>query len=149
MDFLDIGWLWLYVGAGLMLAEILTPGFVMFFFGLSSATVGAFVLLLPDQFCPSFKWQLAMFSIFSLVYIVTLRRYMKKIFLGDNGRSRALIDQFAGRIGEVSATIEPGLPGRVLVGDAEWSAEAGEYIPVGTKVRILSRKNITLTVKRL
>ena len=78
MDFLDVGWLWLYVGAGLMLAEILTPGFVMFFFGLSAATVGAFVLLLPDPFNPSFKWQLAFFSLFSLIYLVTLRRYVKK-----------------------------------------------------------------------
>ena len=41
MDFLSAGWMWLYVGAGLMLAEILMPGFVVFFFGLSAATLGA------------------------------------------------------------------------------------------------------------
>lgn len=149
MDFLDVGWLWLYVGAGLMLAEILTPGFVMFFFGLSAATVGAFVLLLPDPFNPSFKWQLAFFSLFSLIYLVTLRRYVKKVFLGDNGKGRTLADEFAGRIGEVSVAIEPGLTGRVVIGDAEWSAESGESIPAGTKVRVVTRKNLTLTVKRV
>ena len=33
-------WLWLYAGAFLMLLELLAPGFVIFFFGLSAATVG-------------------------------------------------------------------------------------------------------------
>ena len=44
MDFLSAGWIWLYVGAGLMLAEILTPGFVMFFFGLSLSLLNEFYL---------------------------------------------------------------------------------------------------------
>ncbi len=148
MDFLDVGWLWLYAGAGLMLAEILTPGFVMFFFGLAAATVGALVLLLPDPFNPSLKWQLVLFSLFSLVYLVTLRRYVKGVFLGDNGEGSALADEFAGRVGEVAVAIEPGLAGRVVVGDAEWNADADEALPVGTKVRVVSRRNLTLDVKR-
>ena len=28
-------WIWMYIGAFLMLAELLMPGFVIFFFGLS------------------------------------------------------------------------------------------------------------------
>ena len=40
MDFLSAGWLWMYIGGGLMLAEILMPGFVVFFFGLSAVTLG-------------------------------------------------------------------------------------------------------------
>lgn len=149
MDFLDIGWIWLYVGAGLMLAEMLTPGFVMFFFGLSAATVGGLVLLLPDPFNPSFKWQLAFFSLFSLIYLVTLRRYVRDVFFGDNGRRRSLPDEFAGRVGEVVAAIAPGIPGRICVGDAEWTATADETIPVGEKVTVISRCNLTLSVKRV
>lgn len=147
MNFLSAGWIWMYIGAGLMLAEILTPGFVMFFFGLSAATVGALVLLLPESFNPSFMWQLAFFSLFSLVYLVTLRRYVKDIFLGDNGKSRALADEFVGRTGEVSSAIAPNAPGRVVVGDAEWDAIAAVPIPAGTKIRVISRKNLTLTVE--
>ena len=147
MDFLSAGWVWLYVGAGLMLAEILTPGFVMFFFGLSAATVGALVLLLPNTFHLTIMWQLALFSLFSLVYLVTLRRYVKNIFLGDNGRCRTLADEFAGRAGEVSQAIAPGVPGRVTVGDAEWDAVASAPISAGTRVKVLSRKNLTLTVE--
>lgn len=147
MDFLSAGWIWLYIGAGLMLAEILTPGFVMFFFGLSAATVGALVLLLPETFHLTVVWQLALFSLFSLVYLVTLRRYVKDVFLGDNGQRRTLADEFAGRAGVVTQAIAPGLPGRVTVGDAEWDAEAARPITAGTKVRVLSHKNLTLTVE--
>ena len=147
MDFLGAGWIWLYIGAGLMLAEILTPGFVMFFFGLSAATVGVLVLFLPDTFHLTMMWQLALFSFFSLVYLVTLRRYVKNVFLGDNGTSRTLTDEFAGRLGEVTKDLTPDLPGRVVVGDAEWDATAAVPIVAGTRVKVLSRRNLTLTVE--
>lgn len=147
MDFLSAGWIWMYVGAGLMLAEILTPGFVMFFFGLSAATVGVLVLLLPDAFHLTTMWQLALFSLFSLVYLVTLRRYVKNVFLGDNGKSRALTDEFVGRMGEVTKALAPDVPGRVVVGDAEWDATAAAPIAAGARVKVLSRRNLTLTVE--
>jgi membrane protein implicated in regulation of membrane protease activity len=147
MDFLGAGWIWLYIGAGLMLAEILTPGFVMFFFGLSAATVGVLVLFLPDTFHLTMMWQLALFSFFSLVYLVTLRRYVKNVFWGDNGTSRALTDEFTGRLGEVTKDLPPDLPGRVVVGDAEWDATAAVPIVAGTRVKVLSRRNLTLTVE--
>ena len=147
MDFLSAGWIWMYVGAGLMLAEILTPGFVMFFFGLSAATVGALVLLLPEPFNPSLMWQLVLFSLFSLIYLVTLRRYVKNVFLGNNGKGCALADEFVGRIGEAKTGISPDVPGRVVLGDAEWDALSAAPIAQGARVRVVSRKNLTLTVE--
>lgn len=147
MNFLSAGWLWMYIGGGLMLAEILMPGFVVFFFGLSAVTLGGLILLLPDAFQLSLTWQLALFSLFSIVYLVTLRKYMKSIFLGDSEDTISAMDEYAGRLGEVTAEIAPGLPGRVIVGDAEWNAVAVSRIAAGTKVKILSRKNLTLTVE--
>ena len=143
MDFLSNGWIWMYVGAGLMLAEILTPGFVMFFFGLSAATVGLLVLLLPEPLNPSLMWQLALFSLFSLIYLVTLRRYVKNVFLGDNGKDAALGDEFSGRIGETITSLSPGVPG----GDAEWDAVSASPIAAGARVRVTARRNLTLTVE--
>lgn len=147
MDFLSAGWLWMYIGGGLMLAEILMPGFVVFFFGLSAVTLGGLILVLPEAFQLSLTWQLALFSLFSIVYLVTLRKYLKGIFLGDSEDTISATDEFAGRLGEVTTEITPGLPGRVIVGDAEWNAMAISPIAVGTKVKILSRKNLTLTVE--
>lgn len=147
MDFLSAGWIWLYVGAGLMLAEILVPGFVLFFFGLSAATLGVLILVLPDSFHLTLAWQLALFSLFSVVYLVTLRRYLKSVFLGDSEDKLSASDEFTGRTGEVVEAIAPGVPGRVTVGDAQWDAVAVAPIDAGTKVKILSRKNLTLTVE--
>lgn len=147
MDFLNAGWIWMYIGGGLMLAEILMPGFVVFFFGLSAATLGGLILLLPEAFHLSLTWQLALFSLFSIVYLVTLRKYLKSIFLGDSGDTASTLDEFAGRYGEAVTNIVPGAPGRVTVGDAEWDAIAAAQIAAGTRIKVLSRKNLTLTVE--
>jgi len=151
MDFLSAGWLWLYLGVALMLAEVFAPGFVVFFFGLAAATVGALVLLLPDQFHPNLTWQLALYSFFSIVYIVTLRRYAKEIFLGDfggDGKAGAMSDEFAGRFVKVVVAIRPGAEGRVELGDAEWNAVSDEPIEAGAEAKVVSRENLTLKVKR-
>jgi membrane protein implicated in regulation of membrane protease activity len=137
----------MYIGGGLMLAEILMPGFVVFFFGLSAVTLGGLLLVLPEAFHLTMAWQLALFSLFSIVYLVTLRKYLRSIFLGDSEDTISATDEFAGRMGEVRTAIGSGVPGRVVVGDAEWDAVAVEPIAVGTKVKILSRRNLTLTVE--
>ena len=147
MDFLEAGWLWMYIGGGLMLAEMLMPGCVVFFFGLSAVSLGGLMLVLPDAFSITLAWQLALFSLFSIVYLVTLRRYLKSIFSGDSGDAVSAADEFAGRMGEVRSAIEPGVPGRVTVGDAEWDAVAAGPVAVGARVKVLSRKNLTLTVE--
>ena len=73
-------WLWLYFGAFLMLMELLAPGFVVFFFGLSAATVGLCRFAFGEAFTTT--WQLAAFSAFSILYLMVLRRWLKKTFLG-------------------------------------------------------------------
>ena len=147
MDFMSAGWVWMYIGGGLMLAEILMPGFVVFFFGLSAVTLGGLILMLPAAFQISLTWQLALFSLFSVVYLVTLRKYLKSIFLGDSEDTVSAVDEFSGRFGEATAEIKPGIPGRAMVGDAEWDAVSVAPIAAGTKVKVLSRKNLTLTVE--
>ena len=148
MDFLAARWLWLYAGAILMLAEILAPGFVIFFFGLAAATVGLVMFVLPEAFHLTPTWQMALFSFFSILYLVTLRRYMKSVFLGDSEEAKAL-DEYVGRLAKVTETVRPEAPGRVLLGDAEWTAVASECLDPGTEVKVVGRKNLTLEIERL
>ena len=148
MDFLAAKWIWLYVGAFLMLAEILAPGFVVFFFGLAAATIGLLLFVLPSGFELSLSWQMALFSFFSILYLVTLRRYMKSVFSGDTDESRTF-DSDVGRVAKVTETIRPEAPGRVILGDAEWSASAEERLEPGTEVKVVGRSNLTLKVERL
>ncbi len=149
MNFLSAGWLWLYAGAFLMLAEILTPGFVVFFFGLAAASVGALVLILPETFTPSSSWQIGLFSLFSVVYLVTLRRSVKNVFMGDTAETKAIESPFVGRIGKVVAAIRPEVPGRILLGDAEWEASAAAPIAEGAEVRVVEQRNLTLRVETI
>lgn len=146
MDFTAEAWLWLYAGAFLMLAEIVSPGFVIFFFGLAAASVAGMKWLVPDL---TAAWQLALFSFFSVLYLVALRRFMKRLFRGDGHASEKLEDAFAGRTGRVTAPIRPGVPGRVMVGDAEWSARADEPLEAGDEVTVTAQDNLTLAVRKI
>ena len=141
-------WLWLYFGAFLMLMELLAPGFVVFFFGLSAATVGLCRFALGDAF--SFTWQLAAFSAFSILYLMVLRRWLKKTFLGGKVEAKTDFDnEYVGRVGRVVEAVRPGVPGRILLGDAQWDARAGERLEPGTEVRVVAQENLTLVVERV
>lgn len=142
---LSCGWLWLYSGALLMLLELASPGFVIFFFGLAAATVGGIRLLLDEAFTPT--WQMVAFSALSIVYLVFLRRWVKSVFLGDKEDSvPGLNDEMAGRTGRVTVAINPPAQGRVAVGDAEWDAIADIPMEAGRDVVVAFRRNLTLKV---
>ena len=148
MNFLSCPWLWMYAGAILMLLELLAPGFVIFFFGLSAATVGLCRFAFGDAF--DLTWQLAAFSAFSIVYLVFLRQWMKKVFSGTVETSRAdFQNDNIGRIGKVTVAVNPPIAGRVLVGDAEWNAVSEAPLAVGADVRVVAQDNLTMKVEAL
>lgn len=146
MDFLNANWLWLYLGGFLMLAELVMPGFVIFFFGLAAATVG--LVLFPFSEL-SLTVQLALFSALSILYLVTLRRFVKNVFMGDTAESRRIENEHVGRVAKVVSEIRPNRPGRILLGDAEWNARAEAPIAVGADVRIVAQDNLTFAVEAL
>ena len=146
MDFTAAAWIWLYIGAFLMLAEIVSPGFVIFFFGLGAATVAVCKWAFPSM---SLAWQLALFSITSIFYLLVLRRYMKKLFMGDAENSPGLASEFVGRVGKVIETIRPEVPGRIELGEVEWKATASERLEPGTEVKVVAQDNLTMRVEKI
>ena len=136
-------WIWMYIGAFLMLAELLLPGFVIFFFGLSAATVALIRFALGDSF--SLMWQLAAFSFFAILYLA-----LKRLFAGDTETSPVDFGQEAvGRIGRVVEAIEPPKTGRVMIGDAEWTAASATPIEAEADVRVVAQENLTMRVERI
>ena len=131
----DCGWLWLFAGAALMLLELVTPGFVLFFFGLAAATVGGIRLAVGEAF--TLAAQLAAFSALSVVYLVALRRFVTRLFADG------------GRVGRVPAAIAPALAGRVVIGDAEWTATADAPVAAGAAVKVVSQENLTMKVEEI
>ena len=141
-------WLWLYAGLFLMLAEILAPGFVIFFFGLAAMSVGGLRFAFGEAFTPT--WQLAAFSAFSILYLVVLRRYMRKAVLGEQeGTQTDFNNECVGRVGQVTTALEPPKTGRVMVGEGEGTACAEGAISAGTDVRVVARENLTMKVEPL
>jgi len=143
MTFTTPAWIWLFIGAFLMLAELVSPGFVIFFFGLGAATVAVCKWAIPAL---SLEWQLALFSVFSVAYLLLLRRWVKTVFLGETGDSEKVSNEYVGRIGKVIEATGPDVPGRIVLGDAEWSAISESPIAVGTTVKVVKQANLTFTV---
>ena len=52
-------------------------------------------------------------------------------------------------MGRVVEAVRPGVPGRILLGDAQWDARAGERLEPGTEVRVVAQENLTLVVERV
>ena len=138
-------WLWIYAGSAMVLLELIVPGFVVCFFGLAAATVGVLKFALGDAL--TMTGQLAAFSVFTVLYIVLFRRALKRVFVGSKVETATDFDnESVGRIGRVVAAIEPPLPGRVLIGDAEWSAAADMPLAAGADVRVVAQDNLTMKV---
>ena len=147
MDFLSPVWLWMYAGAFLMLAELASPGspgFVVFFFGLAAATVSVLKYVFPSM---PLWGQLAAFSFLSILYLLVLRRFLKRVFVGEKQESPSVNNEFVGRVGRVVEVVRPDVPGRILLGDAEWSARSDSRIEPGTEVRVVAQENLTLRVE--
>ena len=139
-------WIWLYVGLFLMLMELMAPGFVVFFFGLSAATVGLCRALFGEAF--DLTWQLAAFSAFAIVYLVALRRWLKKLFTGGKVETATDFDnEYVGRVGKIAEAVVPPLTGRVMIGDSLWTAAADVAIAVGEPVKVISQNNLTMKVE--
>ena len=134
---------WLYAGIALILFEIMTPGLVSLFFGLSALTVALIAWLIPGF---SQGWQWAAFSVFSILYILLLRKSMKNVFSGDRAVSDNPRDEYTGKLAVVTETIAPNRPGRVEVNGTTWTAESGLELTIGASVRIIGQKNLTFTV---
>lgn len=141
-------WIWLYIGSALMILELISPGFVIFFFGLAAATTGVVTRFSGDGFTT--VWQVLTFAGLSIVYLVFLRRGVKKLFSGTVETSASNFeDDFPGKIAVVTEDINTPLSGRVMLGDAEWTAVADAPIEKGANVRVVVRDNLTLKVERV
>lgn len=131
-----------------MLLELIAPGFILCFFGLSAATVGVMRFVVGEAF--SATWQLAAFSAFSVLYIVVLRRYLKRVFVGSTLETKTDFgNDRVGSVGKLTAAIQPPLTGRVMLGDSEWTAEADRPIAVGANVKVVAQSNLTMKVEEI
>ncbi len=140
--------IWFIVGAVLLVAELMAPGLVIFFFGLGAWCVALSCFVLA----PGINIQLTLFLVVSLLLLLTLRQRLRQVFVG-RGRSGADEEEtdnqsaMIGRQGRLVQEIAPGSPGRVELAGTSWQAVASTALPAGSVVEVIGQQGITLTVK--
>ncbi len=131
-----------------MFLELLSPGFVVFFFGLSAVSVGCLRMVLGEGF--TLTWQISVFAALCVVYLMFLRRLLKRLFFGMSETSATNFEnEFVGRVGRITEAVVPPRTGRVQIGDSEWTASSAAPIENGCEVRVVSRDNLTMVVEKL
>lgn len=136
--------IWFIIGLLLFLAELVVPGFVIFFFGVG-AWVTALVCLL---FHPNTDLQILIFAITSVLSLIALRRLIqKKFFYGKDGTSEEVEDEFTGKEAVALISFGPGIKGKVEFKGTTWSAEADTMIKEGQRVIILEKESFNLIVE--
>jgi membrane protein implicated in regulation of membrane protease activity len=135
---------WFVLGLVLFLAELIIPGFFIFFFGLG-AWVTAVVCLIGN---PGVNLQIIIFAFVSVLSLVTLRRIIqKKFFYSKGNESEEVEDEFTGKEALVISEIGPDVTGKVEFKGTTWKAESKSELKEGQSVIITGKESFKLIVK--
>lgn len=137
---------WFILGVVLFIIELVVPGFVLMFFG-----IGAWItaILTWAGVIQSFPWQVVIFISSSVITLFLFRSRLSNYFKGKSSDSEDSLISVKGQKAIVKKEITPGeLGGKVEFNGTRWNAEAEEFIPEGTVVQIVERKNLVLKVKK-
>lgn len=140
-------WCWLIFGMILLVSEFFIPGFIIFFFGVGACVVSIITFFAPEL---GMAWQLLVFAFASVVLLIISRRFMPGIFRGSDRICDVDIDldDVSGETAITVTDIQPDGCGKVEFRGTLWNATSGENVLTGERVRIISRKNITLIVEK-
>ncbi|ARN56006.1 NfeD family protein [Sedimentisphaera salicampi] len=150
-NFTDPFFLWMVAGIVLIFLEFSFPGFIVVFFGIGAILTAVITQLLSGFVTVSFTAQMIMFTVFSVLSLIFLRKYAKRMFYGDQksgGLNDFNEDDFTGKIVKVAKDIKPGVTGKVEFQGSTWNASSKERIKAGEYAEIISHDNLTLKVKR-
>ena len=135
---------WLLAGLALMLAELATPGFILFFFGLGALVTSAWAWTGMG----GLGSQLVVFLVSSLIFLVTLRKYAAGLFRGKKSHTGLPDNDYIGQHAMVVEDIDSThLKGKIELHGTRWNAAADAPIHKGIQVVVTGRKGLTLQVK--
>lgn len=137
-------WVWMVLGLLLLIAEMLLPtDFFVFFTG-----VGAMVTALTTGLglTDGLMSQAVTFAIVSVVSLVTLRGWMRRLMHRDMPTNE--VDSLVGETATAIGDIPPHGTGRVTLRGTSWSARNASALPItaGAMVRVERTDSITLLV---
>ncbi len=146
----QIGWIfWIILGVVLIIAEIFTLGFVLFWFG-----VGALAAALASWLGFGFGIQFLIFAAVSIVLTVMSRSIFANFYQQEDELSvKTGIDSLPGQIGTVTASSAGALnEGAVKVYGSTWTAfpvESSMPLVEGEKVEVVKVQGASLFVRHI
>ncbi len=143
--FLHAAVIWFIIGFVLFLLEFVIPGLILFFF----ATGAWIVAILTLFFDLSINFQLIIFVISSVITIILLRNWVKKLIYGKNHSRELLEDEFIGKTARAVSAISPGENGKIEFKGTSWPASSKDNIETGENVTIVGNESILLIVKKI
>lgn len=135
---------WAIAALLLVVGEILTSGFALI-----CLAIGAVAGAIAAATGAILEYQLVWFIAGTIISFLAVRPLLKRIAKVDEIATNA--DALIGRVGVVSEEINPAAnTGRVAIDGDDWKAESqkDEVIEKGTRVVVVSRESIILTVKK-
>jgi membrane protein implicated in regulation of membrane protease activity len=145
----NIAWiLWTLLGVGLIVAEIFTLGFVLFWFG-----IGALAAAFVGYLGLGIFWQFLVFAVVSIALTVMSRTIFSHRFaLGEGDNVKMNVDTLPGKIGTVTiASAGTMNEGEVKVYGSIWKAfpEDGETpLLQGEKVEVVRIEGTSIYVRK-
>jgi inner membrane protein len=136
-------WLWLAVGLGLLVVELVTPsGFYLMFFGLGAATVG---LLTALGLTGDARSQWLVFTLVSVLYVLLFRGRL----LHRNRPQARDLDPLVGELAVPQERIPPNGVGRVELRGTIWSARNDTAAPIepGQRCRVMRMDGLLVFVQ--
>lgn len=139
--------LWVFIAVVSLIIELSSGGFFILCFAIGAA-VSAIVAALGGGII----LQIVIFAVASALCIFLVRPVVLKYLPGHKHATRASnADALIGQTGVVSEKIEAGGFGRVAIYGDDWKAESidGGDIPKATKVKVVNRESIIITVQKI
>jgi membrane protein implicated in regulation of membrane protease activity len=141
-------WIWLGMGALLILVEVLTVAFVASYLAVGAlAAAGSWAIGVP------LVGQVAVFSAVSVGLLALTRRVIVRLVRTARGLPETPGRELIGRVGLVTREIGPHRAGQVRIGTEPWTARAydagDEPMPPGTAVEVMLVEGATALVHPL
>lgn len=137
--------IWFIGSLILFVLELMTPGFVLFFFGVGACITALFCLIFPSM---GFPIQLIIFLAISIITLIILRKHIKnKFFDSSDKKVKDADDDFIGKTAKATMFFKAGARGKIEYRGTQWQALSDFDINEGQDVVIIERNNTTLIVK--
>lgn len=146
-EFLSTPWvIWFLIGLVFMLLEFLMPGLIVMFFGM-----GAWITAICTAiFGLDLNMQLIAFIATSVLSLITLRRYLKPIFVGKDEKAvDEILEEFLGKTVIAVSDFNAGQVGKVSFKGSNWEALSNEDVQKGDQLKIVGKDSIKLKVEKI